>query len=355
MKKCFIALADGQIFSGVRFGADGEALGELVFTTGMGGYLETLTDPSYSGQIVLQTFPEIGNYGVIPEDFESAGSHVRGYVVRNLCEFPSNFRSEGALDAFLRQQGVPGVCGVDTREITRTIRERGVMNAAIVDDPAHVNWEALKSYAVTHALDGVCALEEEEFPARGAEKFRVVLLNYGAKKNIVRELQSRGVTVHSLPYTAAAREVLSKNPDGLMLSNGPGDPAENVECVSVLRELFGQLPIFGICLGHQMLALAAGAQTGKLKYGHRGVNQPVKRLSDGRVFISSQNHGYHVRKETLPDGAVLSWVNANDLTCEGVDYPKKRAFSVQFHPEACSGPRDTGFLFDRFVEMMKGR
>ncbi len=281
MKKGYLVLQDGQVFEGFRFGGPADAVGELVFTTGMCGYLETLTDPSYAGQIVMQTYPLIGNYGIIPEDFEGACC-VRGYVVREWCEEPSNFRCQGDLDAFLRDRGVPGLWGVDTRE-----------------------------------------------------------------------LQKRGCTVTVLPAQTSAEEVLAAKPDGVMLSNGPGDPAENVYQIEQIKKLLGKVPLFGICLGHQLTALAVGGGTYKLKYGHRGVNQPVRDLDGVRTYITSQNHGYAVDGTSLPVGKVR-FINANDGTCEGIDYPDLRAFTVQFHPEACTGPKDTSFLFDQFVALMKG-
>ncbi len=350
-KKRYLILANGDVFEGEAFGADASAVGELVFTTGMDGYIETLTDPSYYGQIVMHTFPLIGDYGMISEDMESDSSVVRGYVVRDHCTHPSNFRSEGDIESFLKAKGIPGICGVDTRRITRIIRDSGVMNACITDDPAAADMTAIKDYRITGAVAKVSIGEKRVFPADGETKYRVALLDFGEKYNIVRSLQARGCEVTVLPYDTGAEEVLSLDPDGIMLTNGPGDPAENTGVIEELKKLLGKKPIFGICLGHQLLALAAGAKTEKLKYGHRGANQPVKRLSDGRVFITSQNHGYAVKSDSLDRSvAVESFVNANDFTNEGIDYPAYRAFTVQFHPEACAGPKDTGFLFDRFVE-----
>ena len=350
-KKRYLILANGDVFEGEAFGADASAVGELVFNTGMNGYIETLTDPSYYGQIVMHTFPLIGDYGMISEDMESDSSVVRGYVVRDHCTHPSNFRSEGDIESFLKAKGIPGICGVDTRRITRIIRDSGVMNACITDDPAAADMTAIKDYRITGAVAKVSIGEKRVFPADGETKYRVALLDFGEKYNIVRSLQARGCEVTVLPYDTGAEEVLSLDPDGIMLTNGPGDPVENTGVIEELKKLLGRKPMFGICLGHQLLALAAGAKTEKLKYGHRGANQPVKRLSDGRVFITSQNHGYAVKSDSLDRSvAVESFVNANDFTNEGIDYPAYRAFTVQFHPEACAGPKDTGFLFDRFVE-----
>ena len=352
MKKGYLILQDGQVFEGVRFGAETDTVGELVFTTGMCGYVETLTDPSYAGQIVMQTYPLIGNYGIIREDFEGACC-VKGYVVREYCDTPSNFRTDCDLDTYLKEQGVPGLCGVDTRELTRIIREHGVMNAAICDEiPADLT--PIKTYAITGVVEAVSCKEPDRYQAEGEERFRVSLLDYGAKRNIVRELQKRGCTVTVLPASTSAEDILAADPDGVMLSNGPGDPAENVYQIEQIRKLLGKVPMFGICLGHQLTALAAGGSTYKLKYGHRGVNQPVRDLNGVRTYITSQNHGYAVDGDTVKLGKVR-FVNANDGTCEGINYPDIKAFSVQFHPEACSGPRDTAFLFDRFIKLMEGK
>ena len=351
MKKGYLILQDGRVFEGVRFGAETDTVGELVFTTGMCGYIETLTDPSYAGQIVMQTYPLIGNYGIIREDFEGACC-VRGYVVREWCDAPSNFRTDCDLDTFLKEQGVPGLYGVDTRELTRIIREHGVMNAAICDEvPADLT--PIETYAVTGVVETVSCREASVHPAEGEERFRVSLLDYGAKRNIVRELQRRGCTVTVLPAGTSAEEILAADPNGVMLSNGPGDPAENVYQIEQIRKLLGKVPMFGICLGHQLTALAAGGSTYKLKYGHRGVNQPVRDVEGVRTYITSQNHGYAVDSDTVKLGRVR-FANANDGTCEGIDYPELKAFTVQFHPEACTGPKDTSFLFDRFVDLMKG-
>ncbi|WP_295736678.1 carbamoyl phosphate synthase small subunit [uncultured Oscillibacter sp.] len=351
MKKGYLVLADGQVFPGLRFGAETETVGELVFTTGMCGYVETLTDPSYAGQIVMQTYPLIGNYGVIPQDFEGE-CRVKGYVVREPCGHPSNFRCGGDLESFLKERSIPGLYGVDTRQLTRIIRESGVMNAMICDEvPADL--EPLKHYAVTGVVEAVTRREPAVFPAEGDLRFRVALLDYGAKNNIIQELRKRGCEVTVLPASTAAEDLLARKPDGVMLSNGPGDPAENVYQIEQIQKLLGTLPLFGICLGHQLTALAAGGKTYKLKYGHRGVNQPVRDLNGPRTYITSQNHGYAVDGDSVARGRV-SFANANDGTCEGLDYPDLRAFTVQFHPEARGGPLDTAFLFDRFVDLMKG-
>ena len=351
MSRAYLILQDGSVYEGEGFGAAAQGLGELVFNTGVVGYIETLTDPSYYGQIVMQTFPAVGNYGIIEEDFEGE-CHVRGYVVRDWCRTPSNFRSQYDLDEFLKRHGVPGICGVDTRAVTQRIRESGVMNAMIAD---HVpdDLTALQAYAVTGGVQKTSARSVAVYPPKGEKVCRVTLIDYGTKRNIVRELQGRGCEVTVVPADTTAEAILAGKPDGVMLSNGPGDPAENIACIAEIKKLLGRVPLFGLCLGHQMMAIAAGGATTKLKYGHRGGNQPVLDLKTGHTYITSQNHGYAVVSESLPVGE-LRYVNANDRTCEGIDYPDWRSFTVQFHPEACAGPRDTSVLFDRFVEMMKG-
>ena len=348
----YLVLQNGRIFEGKRIGAPVDRVGELVFTTGMEGYLETLTDPSYYGQIVTHTFPLIGNYGVIEEDFEGK-SALFGYIVRELCDAPSNFRSQYALNEYLTARGIPGLCGVDTREIVRITREEGVMNALICDEiPADLT--DIQAYAVRGVVAAASCHQAQSFPAVGEERFHVALMDYGAKHHIVENLTARGCRVTELPHNTPAEEIFALNPDGLMLSNGPGDPKENVFEIEQLKKLMGRLPVFGICLGHQLAALALGGETVKLKYGHRGANQPVKDLKTGRCFITSQNHGYAVLADSVSDIAELRYINANDGSCEGLDYPGKRCFTVQFHPEASAGPHDTGFLFDRFVSMMGG-
>ena len=349
--KRYLVLENGEVFAGLAFGAPCDTVGELVFTTGMNGYIETLTDPSYCGQIVLQTFPLIGNYGIIPADFEGKCC-VRGYVVREQCQTPSNFRCEETLDAFLKANNIPGIAGIDTRAVTRILREAGTMNAAICDTVPD-DLAPLRAYRITDPVPQVTTPEPYTLRPDGDVLHRVALIDYGAKRNIVRELQKRGCTVTVLPAQTSAEEVLAAKPDGVMLSNGPGDPAENVYQIEQIKKLLGKVPLFGICLGHQLTALAVGGGTYKLKYGHRGVNQPVRDLDGVRTYITSQNHGYAVDGTSLPVGKVR-FINANDGTCEGIDYPDLRAFTVQFHPEACTGPKDTSFLFDQFVALMKG-
>lgn len=355
MGKAYLVLENGAVFEGQTFGYEGEAVGELVFNTGMTGYLETLTDPSYYGQIVIQTFPLIGNYGVIPSDFESSKIQVKAYIVREWCQEPSNFRCEGTLDTFLYDNGIPGLYGLDTRALTRIVRESGVMNAMISKKPdlTGPEWAALKSYVIKESVENTstktsCTLIADD------PKYRVALWDFGAKYNIARELQKRGCTVTVLPWSATAEEIASLSPDGIMLTNGPGDPAENTGIISELKKLCDyRIPTFGICLGHQLLALSQGARTKKLHYGHRGANQPVLETATGRVFVTSQNHGYAVLSDTLPETAEVSFINCNDGTCEGIAYKNMPAISVQFHPEACGGPLDSRWLFDTFIKMME--
>lgn len=372
MSKAFLILADGTVFEGFSIGKKGTTIGETVFTTGMTGYLETLTDPSYFGQIVTQTFPLIGNYGVIPSDFESCHSYVRGYIVRELCEQPSNFRNEGTLGLFLKAQNIVGIAGIDTRALTKKLRESGVMNGMIISSekcPAITNelLSIIRNFRIEKAVESVSCQKMNnkklkvysDWPETNHnifhtdKKIKIVLWDFGAKYNIQRELEKRGAEVVVVPYSYTAKQILALKPDGLMLSNGPGDPADNVGVIAEIKKMCESgVPIFGICLGHQMLALAHGAKTSKLKYGHRGGNHPVKDMETGRVYISSQNHGYAVENETLPSYAKLAFVNSNDGTCEGVTYTDIPAFSVQFHPEACGGPHDTNYLFDKFIKMI---
>jgi carbamoyl-phosphate synthase small subunit len=350
-----------MVFEGRSFGravgAEG-VVGEVVFTTGMTGYLETLTDPSYYGQIIVQTFPMIGNYGVIPMDFESARVQARAYIVREWCAAPSNFRCEGDIDSFLAAEGIIGLCGVDTRAITRIIRERGVMNGVITSDPERADMDAVKRYAIKDSVASVSAKEPRVVsPDDGKILHRVALWDFGAKGNIARCLASRGCEVTMVPHDFTSGQIAGMRPDGVMLCNGPGDPVDNPGVIEELKKLTKTgIPIFGICLGHQLLALAMGARTQRLKYGHRGANQPVRDIKRGTLHITTQNHGYTVVADSLPeDVGDLRYANANDGTCEGIDYRSISAFTVQFHPEAAAGPLDTGFLFDRFTEMMGGR
>lgn len=347
--KVYLTLENGRQFTGFSFGAQKEVVGELVFTTGMTGYIETLTDPSYYGQIVTQTFPLIGNYGMIGADMESKKSWVTAYIVREKCDKPSNFRCEGTIDDFLKKQGIPGIYGIDTRELTKIVREAGVMNAAITKKPLN-DLSEVRSYVIKDAVKSVTCSEIECLG--DPDGIKIAVWDFGAKCNIMRELAKRGCYCMKVPSYYTAEQILALEPQGLMLTNGPGDPSENTEIILNIRKLAGKLPIFGICLGHQLFALAMGGKTKKMKYGHRGSNQPVKNLDTGRVYISSQNHGYEVISSSV-EGGKLSFVNANDGTCEGFEYPELNAYTVQFHPEACGGPMDASFLFDKFILNIK--
>ncbi|MBR7039006.1 MAG: carbamoyl phosphate synthase small subunit [Oscillospiraceae bacterium] len=353
----WLVLADGQVFRGRSFGTTGTVIGEVVFTTGMTGYQETLTDPSYYGQIVTQTFPLIGNYGVNSQDFESTQSYVSGYIVREWCNAPSNFRSEDSIDHFLKRHNIIGLCGIDTRRLTRSLREAGVMNGAITTEDPSANMDALlaqiKAYTIKDAVKTVTGTEIHTY-IPDEVKYRVVLLDFGYKRYIRKSLMNRGCEVIVVPATTTAEEIAKIAPDGIMLSNGPGDPAENTEVIVNLREIAKLgIPMFGICLGHQLMALAMGARTEKLHYGHRGANQPVIDLVSGKTYVTSQNHGYAVVGDTL-DTSVgqVSHINANDKSCEGIRYTAVNCFTVQFHPEAHGGPLDTAYLFDDFTSRM---
>lgn len=355
-RAAYLILENGTVFEGKAFGAEKETTGELVFTTAMTGYLETLTDPSYYGQVVIQTFPLIGNYGVIPADFESDSPSLKGYIVREWCQVPSNFRCEGDLDTFLKESGIPGIYGIDTRALTRIVREYGVLNCKISYSPDVTKEELdeIKNYVITEAVESTTIKEKEHFDAEDGD-LNVVLMDFGAKHNIGRELVKRGCNLTVVPAHTTADEIKAMNPDGVMLSNGPGDPSDNTEIIAELKKLcdFG-IPTFGICLGHQLLALSQGARTEKLKYGHRGANQPVIDIALDRTFVTSQNHGYAVVSDSLdPAVGEVSHKNANDQTCEGVRYKNFPCFTVQFHPEACGGPQDTAYLFDEFIDMIK--
>ena len=347
--KVYLTLENGRQFTGYAFGAQKEVVGELVFTTGMTGYIETLTDPSYYGQIVTQTFPLIGNYGMIEADTESKKPWVTAYIVREKCDEPSNFRCGGTIDDYLKKQGRPGIYGIDTRELTKIVREAGVMNAAITKKPLK-DLDEVRAYTIKAAVKSVTCDEIEYLGDPNGIK--VAVWDFGAKRNIMRELAKRGCYCMKVPSYYTAEQILALEPQGLMLTNGPGDPSENTEVIANIKKLAGKLPIFGICLGHQLFALAMGGRTKKMKYGHRGSNQPVKNLDTGRVYISSQNHGYEVISSSV-EGGKLSFVNANDGTCEGFEYPELNAYTVQFHPEACGGPMDASFLFDKFILNIK--
>ncbi len=351
--KRYLILSDGSVFEGEAIGADGETVGEVVFTTAMVGYMETLTDPSYYGQIVTHTFPLIGNYGAIEADSESEAPALKGYVVREECGVGSNFRKENELDGFLKKHGIVGICGVDTRALTKKIRSKGVMNG-IITSKKTLSPEKLKELKAYRVKDAVLNTTCKEERTLGNGSKRVVLWDFGAKANIERELLKRDCTVIRVPAHTKAERIYELKPDGIMLTNGGGDPADNTDIIEELKKVNEyRIPTFGICLGHQLLALSRGASTSKLKFGHRGANQPVRDSVTGRTYITSQNHGYAVVRDSLPADAVLRYTNANDKTAEGIDYSAIPAFSVQFHPEACGGPLDTNFLFDRFMELMQ--
>ena len=353
--KAYLILEDGTVFEGTSIGSAREVISEIVFNTSMTGYLEVLTDPSYAGQAVVMTYPLIGNYGICRDDMESKRAWPDGYIVRELSRIPSNFRSGDTIDHFLEQDEIPGICGMETRALTKILREKGTMNGMITTNGDYDLEEVkarIKEYAVTGVVLKTSTKEKYVLPGNGK---RVALMDYGAKRNIARSLNERGMEVTVYPADTPAEEVLKDKPDGIMLSNGPGDPAENVDIIKEVRKLYeSDVPIFAICLGHQLMALATGAETYKLKYGHRGGNHPVKDLETGRVYISSQNHGYAVNMETVdPKIAKEAFVNVNDGTNEGLKYVGKNIFTVQYHPEACPGPQDSGYLFDRFLRMME--
>lgn len=391
--KAFLILEDGTVFEGIQIGADREVVSEIVFNTSMAGYLEVLTDPSYAGQAVCMTYPLIGNYGVCKDDMESKKPWPDGFIVRELSRNFSNFRADFSIQQFLEENNVPGIAGIDTRALTKLLREKGTMNGMITTD-AHYKLDEvlprLKAYTTGKVVEKVTCKEKytlkgsrelsENGALSGSAKFvpsayaagerekkpslvktlngigrRVALLDLGTKDNIAYSLKIRGCDVTVYPATTPAAEIIASNPDGIMLSNGPGDPKECTAIIAEIKKLYDtEIPIFAICLGHQLMALATGADTYKMKYGHRGGNHPVKDLATGRVYISSQNHGYVVDMDRLDPGvATPAFVNVNDGTNEGLNYTGKNIFTVQFHPEACCGPQDSGFLFDRFIDMMK--
>lgn len=375
--KAFLILEDGTVFMGKSIGSTCDRISEIVFNTSMTGYLEVLTDPSYAGQAVVMTYPLIGNYGICYEDMESTKPWVDGYIVREIARRPSNFRSEKTIEEFLKENDIPGIEGIDTRSLTKILREKGTMNGMIT---THENFDLqkvidkLKNHRSSNAVNLVTCKEKETLLSKDYNvseldktrsglklypyktgKFKVALLDYGSKDNIIDCLRKRGCDVTVYPASTTADEVISDNPDGIMLSNGPGDPKECVDIIKEVKKLYdSNIPIFAICLGHQLMALANGGNTRKMKYGHRGANHPVKDLKTGRVYISTQNHGYVVEERTIRDNiAEPSFINVNDKSIEGLHYLGKNIFTVQFHPEACSGPQDTEFLFDEFMQMME--
>lgn len=392
--KAFLVLEDGTVFEGTHIGADKEIISEIVFNTSMAGYLEVLTDPSYAGQAVCMTYPLIGNYGICRDDMESRRAWPDGFIVRELSRIPSNFRCDCTIQQFLEENDVPGIAGIDTRALTKILREKGTMNGMITTNENYDLEEILpklKEYTTGKVVEKVTCAEKftvqpttdlaQNGPLSGSARFdkeayekgvrepkpalvkelngaglKVALMDFGAKTNIARSLAERGCEVTVYPAPTTAEEIIAAAPDGIMLSNGPGDPKECESIIKEIKKLYdSDIPIFAICLGHQLMALATGADTHKMKYGHRGGNHPVKDLATGRVYISSQNHGYVVDTDNLdPAVAVPAFVNVNDGTNEGLAYTGKNIFTVQFHPEACPGPQDSGYLFDRFIKMMKG-
>ena len=353
--KAFLILEDGTVFTGTSIGSKKEIISEIVFNTSMTGYLEVLTDPSYAGQAVCMTYPLIGNYGICHEDQESLRPWPDGYIVRELSRIPSNFRCEDTIQNFLKRYDIPGIAGIDTRALTKILREKGTMNGMITTNADYKLEEVLpklKAYTTGRVVERVTCEEKKVLKGSGP---KVALMDFGAKDNIARSLNKRGCQVTIYPAFTKADEILGDDPDGIMLSNGPGDPKECTSIIEEIKKLYdSQVPVFAICLGHQLMALATGADTRKMKYGHRGGNHPVKDLETGRVYISSQNHGYMVDTDTLdPQVAVPAFENVNDKTNEGLKYIGKNIFTVQFHPEACPGPQDSGYLFDRFMKMME--
>ena len=357
--KATLILENGSVFQGQSIGAPEERVCEMVFNTSMVGYQEILTDPSYAGQGIVMSYPLIGNYGVNQEDNESCRPWAEAFVVRHLSRRGSNFRCEGDLDDYLKQNGITGIQGVDTRALTRILRSQGTMNGMITcteDFSMEETLERIRAYRVQGTVERVSRKEVKIYPARTRRKLRVALMDFGVKENMIRCLQERGCEVTVFPAHTTCHEILAGNFDGVMLSNGPGDPADNKAIIAEIRDLYASgLPIFAVCLGHQLMALATGASTQKMTFGHRGANHPVKDLDAGRVFITSQNHGYVVRAESVdPAVAQVSHVNVNEGSVEGLRYANGNVYTVQFHPEASPGPQDTEYLFDRFVRRMEG-
>ena len=351
-KKLYLTLQNGKTLQGYAFGAKGEITGELVFSTGMVGYIETLTDPANYGQIVVQTFPLIGNYGMIQADKESDKAWASAYVVREICEQPSNFRTDGTLEDYLVEQGVVGIYGVDTRELTKILREEGAMAARISSKPlTQEEIAALAMHTVKNAVQAVAKDEKGYFETENATH-TVALWNFGAKNSTIANLNAQGFNVFSVPSSSTAEGILSMEIDGVVISDGPGNPEDNEKAVAEIKKVLGKKPVLGLGLGHQLVALATGAKTKKHKYGHRGSNQPVKCAEDGKVYISTQNHGYEVLSDSVKEGKIL-FVNANDNSCEGCEYQAMKAITVQFAPEACSIGCPVNIVYNKFVSFME--
>ncbi|MCY0877233.1 MAG: glutamine-hydrolyzing carbamoyl-phosphate synthase small subunit [Firmicutes bacterium] len=349
-----LLLEDGTVFTGTGFGATGESFGEVVFNTGMTGYQEVLTDPSYYGQIVTMTYPLIGNYGCNVDDIESMRSHVRGFVVREWAQVPSHYRSRFTLDTFLKRERVIGIADLDTRKLTRILRVHGTMRAVLTTGDDSVDTLLTKLHDHTWPRDQVAQVTTRDAYRVPGEGRRIVLLDFGTKMGTLRSLRARSADVIVLPAASSAADIMSWQPQGIMMSNGPGDPDDLPDIVSTVQELIGRVPLFGICMGHQILAKACGARTAKLRFGHRGVNHPVKDLSTGRIYMTSQNHGYVVTPESLVGTDLqLTHINQNDGTVEGVRHKEAMAFSVQYHPEARPGPDDSDYLFDEFLDQVE--
>ena len=351
-QKVYLTLQNGRVFQGYAFGADGDVTGELVFNTGMVGYIESLSDPSNYGQILVQTFPLIGNYGMVYSDVESEKAWVSAYVVREICDKPSNFRMEGKLESYVKAQGVVGIYGVDTREITKILREEGAMNARITRRPLSQDEIAeLQCHEIKNAVAAVSPKEQKVYGNENA-KYRVALWNFGAKNSTINAFVAQDCQVLSLPATTTAEEIAGLDVDGVVLSDGPGNPEENVEYIAQLRAFVGKKPVLALGLGHQMLAIALGAKTKKEKYGHRGSNQPIKCVENERVYVSTQNHGYTVIKESVTQG-VVSFINVNDGSCEGIEYAELNAIGVQFLPDSCGVGHTDSPVYDKFFALMK--
>lgn len=352
--KAILLLEDGTKFTGKGFGAATESVGEVVFNTGMTGYQEVLSDPSYCGQIVTMTYPLIGNYGITRDDFESVRPFIQGFVVREHEQVPSNWRAQFSLDELLKEYGIPGISDIDTRQLTRILRHHGTMKGIIGTSDKSLAELGKRLDATPLLSDQVKRVSTERVFGAPGSKERVVLVDFGSKSGILRDMISRGCDVVVVPHDAAAEQIRRLRPDGIVLSNGPGDPKSISHAVAMIRELLGEYPIFGICLGHQLFALACGAETSKLKFGHRGSNHPVKDLNTNRCYITSQNHGYTVNEESIAGTElIVTHINNNDRTIEGLKHERFPAFSVQYHPEASPGPYDSGYLFDEFLGMIR--